>query len=380
MRLSLIRDVKEKRRMWSGTVHYMAQNLAQAGLVVEDTPPVMPNMTILLDKTGYAMRRVGMPRIMINRSRTMSRIKGRILDQRLAADGADAVFAPVSATLIPDLKTDKPIIYVSDATLLLMYDYYSNFADWSARSRARAVAQERASLQRADLLLFPSQWVAQSVIDDYGIDPAKILVTPFGANIDDAPPREVALAPRAPGPLQLLWCGVDWVRKGGDVTLSAFDHLRKGGIDAKLTILGAAPETDIPAHLADHVTVVPFLRKSDPAQYRRFQDIYLSTDILVLPTQAECYGVVFCEAAAYGMPSITTATGGTSAVVVDGETGLLLPTDLDGPFLAQKLAELAEDPARLERMRVAARDDYETRLNWTTWAETVVPAITALKS
>lgn len=378
MRLSLIRDVKDRRRMWSGTVHYMAEHLSLEGLEIDEVAPAFPTLTLALDKAGYAMTRLMQRRTLINRSETMSRVKGRILDQRLVTHKADAIFAPVSATLLPGLRSTLPVIYASDATLPLMFGYYDKFKAWTSAGKARAMAQERSALQRADLLLFPSDWAARSAIEDYNVDPARIRVTPFGANIDDAPTREQAIVPRKPGPIRLLWCGVDWARKGGDLTLTAVEDLRKRGIEVELTILGTTPDKPIPAALAPHVRVVPFLLKSDPEQYRLFKDLYLTSDIFVLPTRAECYGVVFCEAAAYGIPSVTLDTGGTSAVVRHGETGLVLPLNSTAGKLADSIAQIVTDPGKLEQMGRAARDDYETRLNWAAWAADVVPSIRAL--
>ena len=50
-----------------------------------------------------------------------------------------------------------------------------------------------------------------------------------------------------------------------------------------------------------------------------------SSDILLLPTQAECAGIVFVEASAYSMPIFTHDTGGISNYVINGINGYRLP-------------------------------------------------------
>ena len=46
---------------------------------------------------------------------------------------------------------------------------------------------------------------------------------------------------------------------------------------------------------------------------------------MFMPTRADCTPISFCEAASYGLPVISTDTGGVAAVVEPGETGILLP-------------------------------------------------------
>ncbi|WP_137463714.1 glycosyltransferase, partial [Escherichia coli] len=50
---------------------------------------------------------------------------------------------------------------------------------------------------------------------------------------------------------------------------------------------------------------------------------------LLLPTIADCYGMVFCEAAAFGLPVVATDTGGVSSIVINERTGILIKDPLD---------------------------------------------------
>ncbi|MCI0596961.1 MAG: glycosyltransferase family 4 protein, partial [candidate division Zixibacteria bacterium] len=91
----------------------------------------------------------------------------------------------------------------------------------------------------------------------------------------------------------------------------------------------------------------------------------------LLPTRYECYGVVFCEAAAFGLPVITTDTGGVSGVVREGENGYLLPYEAGGADYAQLIAEICADENRYNELVQKSRKEFEDRLNWDTWAQTV---------
>lgn len=363
-----------RRQAWSGTVCYMMEALQTAGAEIAMFDPVWEWPTLALDLSGKILRRLTGTDPMLNRSRTMSRFKARTLLRRLRTHPVDVLFAPVGSTLIADMPRGVPIIYTSDATVRLMQDYYGRFGSAAGWSGTRAIDLEAAALQRADLLVYPTQWAATSAIEEYGVDPARILVQPFGANLSDPPTREEALQPRRPGPLRLLFCGVEWERKGGDVALQATAALHDGGAQVELVILGCRPPDGALSDpdLKRIVTVIPFLDKALPAERDCFRQIFLDADILILPTRAECYGLVFCEAAASGTVSIAPATGGVPEVVRDGITGRILPPGSTGADYAAAVLALAQDMARLEAMRTAARDDFERRLNWGVWADAVL--------
>ncbi len=373
MKIGLITEIDIRRKeAWSGTILHMVRAVERTGTSLEMLGPVCERETIMLRRVDKVLRRLSGQDPMLNRARTMTRRKGRKVLDLVRSKSVDVLFAPVGSTLIADLPpTGIPVVYCSDATVRLMLDYYDWFGTPSKVARERAIASEGAAMRRADLLTFPTEWAARSAIDDYGIDPDRVFVQPFGANMDDPPPRTEILGPRAEGPFRLLFCGVQWKRKGGDIVLDAAERLIAAGVDIELTILGCTPPAEwTPSEtLRRATTVIPFLDKKKPDERARFREIFARSDLLVLPTQAECYGVVFCEAAAFGTVSFGTATGGVPEVIREGETGFTLPPGASGAAYAEAIGALLSDPVRLDRMRHAARDDFETRLNWTTWAE-----------
>ena len=81
--------------------------------------------------------------------------------------------------------------------------------------------------------------------------------------------------------------------------------------------------------------------------------------------------MVFCEAAAHGVPSIARATGGVPSAISDGETGILVPPSGTKVDYARVIADVFANPDRLARMKQSCRDAYEARLNWQAWARRV---------
>jgi glycosyltransferase involved in cell wall biosynthesis len=159
------------------------------------------------------------------------------------------------------------------------------------------------------------------------------------------------------------------MRKGGDIAVETLVSLEKDhGIMAHLTICGCRPPDGV-AH--ERLTVIGFLDKCDPQQAEQLSQLFRETDYLLLPTRNECYGVVFCEASAYGVPSISTDTGGVSGVITEGRNGLLLPEAARGGEYAQVIASMEEDDESYREMCRTSRHEYDTRLNWEVWARHV---------
>jgi glycosyltransferase involved in cell wall biosynthesis len=82
--------------------------------------------------------------------------------------------------------------------------------------------------------------------------------------------------------------------------------------------------------------------------------LYADADLFVLPTLADCLGVVIEEAAATGLPVITTDVGGVGESVDPGVSGLLVPPG-DARAVELAINALAEDPDRRWRMGQAAQ-------------------------
>jgi len=83
--------------------------------------------------------------------------------------------------------------------------------------------------------------------------------------------------------------------------------------------------------------------------------ILAASEVFVMPSLWEGFGLVFLEAMATGLPVLATRVSAIPEVVVEGETGLLVPPS-DAPALAAAMRALAADPALRERLGRAGRD------------------------
>ena len=89
-------------------------------------------------------------------------------------------------------------------------------------------------------------------------------------------------------------------------------------------------------------------------------DVIAAADVFVLPSPAEPFGLVLLEAMALGRPVVATAAGGPLEIVVDRQTGRLVPPS-DPAALAGAIVDLLQDPSARERMGAAGLQRFHER-------------------
>ena len=355
----------QDRKSWSGTMYYMFHALNQHAGDVEHLPLTRTRTLRLVMRIGTKTMRLFGGHVDLARSVPMSIAYGRHYRKSITRSKCDVIFAPVAATEIGYLRSPVPVVYLSDATFRAMENYYYPHSEMHLLTRWEGNHLERRAIHRSAAVIYSSHWAARSAIRDYGANPDKIRIIPFGANVDTIPPVGTLRRGSTDGRCRLLFVGRDWKRKGGQLACDAFLGLRARGINAELTVIGCTPD---PAFAHPDLCVIPLLNKNIPEERVALEEYYLNSDIFLLPTRAECSAIVFCEASAYGVPIVSTDTGGVSSVVVEGVNGLLLPLEAGADAYAETIARLWQDPARYQKMRQTSRARYDAALNWTTWA------------
>ena len=284
------------------------------------------------------------------------------LQKTLKNSDADLIFAPTTITDLAFLNTDKPIIYLNDATFHQLLNYYGGMSGFGWLSKKTTVFIEKLALQKSDFLIFSSNWAAKHAEDFYQIPKDKIEVIKFGSNTT-APDKIVEKD--YSGEITFLFLGVEWERKGGQIALDAIKILRDRNYPVKLQVVGCIP----PVEEAEAMNVIPFLNKNNPEEARQIFNFLQNSHFMFMPTRADCTPISFCEAASYGLPVISTDTGGVAAVVEPGETGILLPVNASSEQYADEIEILLQNPEQIRALSQNAREKYEKELNWSVWGE-----------
>jgi glycosyltransferase involved in cell wall biosynthesis len=357
------------RRSWSGITYYLGQSLQRNIGDVDFLGPVkFPGW---LDKVLRGMAKI--TRIVFGTeyytkySFLQNWYSTWFLKRKMKGKRYDFICGPASSPALASLDSDLPVIHVHDATFHLLSNYYKEFEKASRISKWEGEALEKKALRKSSLIVYSSHWAANSAMEDYGIPRERILITPLGANMDDAPGREIIFEKEKNQELTLLYLAVEWERKGGSIAFEAMKQLHeKHGIHARLIVCGCIPPESF-RH--PYMEVIPFLNKNKKEDHDRFVELLSTSHFLVLPTRADCSLLVACESNAYGMPAISTSTGGVPDVVKDGINGYCLPYEAGGGRYAALIAEIYTDRERYHDLIISSRQRYEEELNWDKWAE-----------
>ena len=287
-------------------------------------------------------------------------------------DRCDYLFFPGGGQISIFLRTNKPIIYYTDATVHLMLNYY--WFNCLPLSTKTACWLEKKACQKALLNIRASTWATNSVIHDCRCKPSKCITLEFGANIDSSDISPIT--PYKTGQLRVLFSGVEWERKGGAIAVETIKILRNKHIDAVLHIVGIKK---LPYYCNNCEFIINhgFLDKNDAVSYHKYINILKNCHILLLPTQAECAGIVFCEAASFGIPSYTYATGGTENYVQNQINGHTLPSSQGALGFVEKIIDDIENE-NMTKLHKGALNLYNEKLSWNAWAKKFQHAIDAI--
>jgi glycosyltransferase involved in cell wall biosynthesis len=268
----------------------------------------------------------------------------------------DALFfhTQVPAMLSPDWVRRVPSVISLDATPR-QYDELGEFYRHGTQGEAIERLKHRVAVDRlraADQLVTWSAWAKRGLVDDYEVEPERVTVIPPGVSVGSwtrATPRN------SDGPPQLLFVGGDFERKGGLVLLEAFRALGRAD-----TVLHVVTRDAVPA--TPGVVVHDGLGPNSPELKRLYHD----SDVFVLPTYGDCLPMVLSEAGAAGLATVSTRVAAIPEIVVDGETGLLVPPG-DAAALTDALRRLVARPDERARMGRRAADhvarDYDAAVN-----------------
>jgi glycosyltransferase involved in cell wall biosynthesis len=355
----------QDRRSWSGTYYYLTQALQKYCGNVSFIGPLSASNEMFLGRLAHKSAQLFLHKnFAFRHTHAVSKHYAKVADTRLAGRSFDVIFALSGATEIAFLQTKVPIVLVEDANFAVLHGYHQHFSNLLESSAYQINDIQKRGINRANLILYPTEWAARAAIEYYHADKQKTYVIPFGANLEQVPTREQIFARQRSNHCRLLFIGVNWERKGGSIALETLVALEQLGITAELTICGCVPPKGV-TH--PHMKVVPFLDKNDEEQRKKLEALYMQSDFFLLPTRNECFGIALCEANAFGLPVITTQTGGVPEVIRNGANGFTLPYNAGGAAYAEVIARAYQNTSLYKYLVQSSRTAYEERLNWDAW-------------
>lgn len=239
---------------WSGLTYYILRSLQNAGIQTEVIGNLRDRYINLyrLKKFLYAAI-LGKNYHRDREPRVLKSFAAQV-ERGLASKSYDVVFSPGTLP-IAYLQTGKPVVFWTDSTFAGMQEFYPDYSNLCRETIEKGSLIEQLALSKCRLAIYSSEWAAKTAIQFYEVDPEKVKVVPFGANIEGS--RNVQdiisiLKNKTFDVCKLLFIGVEWFRKGGDLAVKVAGLLNQRGIRTELHIVGCKPPGSLPAFVIQH--------------------------------------------------------------------------------------------------------------------------------
>jgi len=213
------------------------------------------------------------------------------------------------------------------------------------------------SVAAARVVVVPSRFVRDSVVERFGTDPAKVHVVPHGISVPAPPPErdveDVRRRHRLDGPV-VLYPAITYPHKNHAVLVEAFAAvLRQHPATVLVLTGGASGEEEALAQQVDRLGVASSVRRLGRVPAEELGALYQAATVVAVPSRYEGFGLPAAEAMAHGRPLV--AARATALPEVVGDAGVLVdPDDVEG--WASALAHLLDDPGERSRLAAAGQE------------------------
>ncbi len=214
--------------------------------------------------------------------------------------------------------------------------------------------ERRIFADRSQTVQCVSEMVRAEISARFGVEPSRMCVIPYGVDLqrfrDERGVESEALRGELGAHDATVWlfAGSGWRRKGLDTALRALARTR----DSAAHLWVAGNDASAPwQRLATQLQIETRVRFLGPR--RDLERVYAAADALLLPTRYDAFGLVCLEAAACGLPVVTSAAAGAAEIV--GKSGVIISDPEDAAGFAEAMDRLSDAPLR-RRLGEIARE------------------------
>ena len=354
-------------RAYSGTHYSMYQALQSNFGQVIPLGPLDHIYKYVAKIKGRGLRALSGKTYKFQYNERLARKYAILLEEKIRKEKPQALIGSLVSPEVAFLETEVPIYLTTDATFPLLKDLYQSHSNLHPNSIKSALKLERMAFQKAEKLILPLQWLADSAMKQYEIPASRIEIIPYGPNLEIPSEKEIndLIETRIEASqLKLLFVGVRWKEKGGPKAVEVFEELRKLGIDTELKVIGCKPDL---ASKMEGIELLGFLDKSISSEANQLNQAYEQAHFFILPTNAECVGMSFLEAAAFGLPSIGSTVGGVPEAVLHKKTGYNFEPETDSKVIAELIKRAWDNKSHYQSQSELAYKQVRNRMNWDSW-------------
>jgi glycosyltransferase involved in cell wall biosynthesis len=248
----------------------------------------------------------------------------------------------------PGIEPRVPYVIYADNTMAITRRLYPH--PLSPQSVHIRMTYEARIFRHAPAIFTTSEHARASIVDDYGCSPDRVVAVGEGANqkVSELGLKDYSVP-------KVIFVGMNFRRKGGDVLFQAWPGIREQVPAAELIIVGPSRRR--------WRRLPPGVHWAGRVDRSRLSALYQSASIFVLPSLFDPSPLVLLEAMGHGLPCVSTTTCAIPELVQDGVTGVLVPPG-DAAALTSALVALLTESDRTAAMGRAAHMHVVQGMSW----------------
>ena len=360
--LFLTRLNPENISSWSGTNFFMLRALRKNFKVIT-VGPLSNRIRVFYILKRFIFSFFNM-KFDIDRPILVAKDFAKQIENKTKNKKYDAVVAS-DTYLTSFLNTKKPIFIYSDICFSTYYDHYFKKLNICRSTKIEGDYCEKLALQKSSKIILTSKWAINHSSKYYSISKSKYENLPLGANILKIPKKKYVINKIRNKKFKicnLVTIGVHWDRKGMNKAVSLANKMNEIGLKTNLFIVGAKPPENI--YLPKYVKLIKFLDKNK--DIRELKKILLNSHFHVLFSKTEAFGVVNCEASAFGLYTITHNIGGIEGAIINNRNGFRFLKNQTIEKISKYIIKIFNDKKNFIKKSIISRSVYDEKINWET--------------
>ena len=357
---------------WSGMNYHVCKEL-QRHFDVNILDPINPAFSLRSKLASKALRVLGL------RGKFPAFTKERLVQiareirHNVERNPADIIFYHGSTSWI-GYQNNTPYAMYLDACFATYINVYHNPNHFSKKQLAAVMESEIRFLGNASTVFFSSQWALEDTRKRYAMNGVNFVNAGLGGSIS-----ENGLDNSKNEELFFLFVGLDFIGKGGEILVRAFNNLRLRLPGYQLKIVGQSPPPEFLK--MPGIQYVGFLNKNIPSERSLLEQLFRTAIAFVLPTSKDMTPLVIVEAASAGCPVISVRNFGIPEMIVHMETGILIEPGIEMEVSLEKAMELiVADKELRQKMRRQTKAYITDHFDWNRTGEIISRRLIELKA
>ncbi len=262
----------------------------------------------------------------------------------------------------------KTILWIDNT--IQSYALYPEMKGISSISLKEGAQVEALVFKRAYKIFTASLWLKEYILSQIPTLSPTIHVLPRGANLPEFPvfnEVERAISNRLQSKhlclvhvLSGIW---DNDRKGTSLVINVYRILKKK-IEVNLCIIGKVPKDHHDYLNSEGIHCIGYFDKLTHEGYSIYKSILFQAHFLFVPSKADGFGIIYAEAASFGLPSLACSVMGVTEAVKDGISGWLKPVETDASVWSEFIIEKFMDKQAYYNLSISAWKWSDNNFRW----------------